>query len=335
MKGTVILKMFMVVALFFLSSCKEYFITTKVNSDGTIERTFILKVDDHEDKIPEYFNAPEWTHSLKSDSARKEKTITFTRKYSSFDEISQTKSVPFVDLDKFVNIKVEKQFKFFFTYYSYKETYKSFGDLRSIPFNKIFTLEEIDKIKTWKDSSWSKQRIDLLNAVVLLEGCFKEMKGYLSKEANTGLSRLDSPDERIKMYKEIAHSNNTDDESNRILSKYTSETACKEINEFFTDKTGKWKETESGKKENAKEVFSASYNNSILLPGIITSSNAKTIEGNKVSWKFDQEIFKFFDYEMSAESREVNTWFIIVSGIIVLLLITLLILPKFRKKAAF
>ena len=74
------------------------------------------------------------------------------------------------------------------------------------------------------------------------------------------------------------------------------------------------------------------YKNEVTIPGIILSTNAKTIEGNKAVWEFDENRFCYVDYKMVVKSRAVNVWAFIVSGVIVLAVIVLLIIPKFKKK---
>ena len=68
------------------------------------------------------------------------------------------------------------------------------------------------------------------------------------------------------------------------------------------------------------------------MPGIILNTNAKTVEGNKVIWEFDENRFCYEDFNMTVQSRVVNVWAFVVSGVIVLVVIILLLLPKFKKK---
>jgi hypothetical protein len=67
-------------------------------------------------------------------------------------------------------------------------------------------------------------------------------------------------------------------------------------------------------------ITSNTYGNKLLMPGIITSTNAKSMNGNILSWEIEPGEFFFYDYVMNAESRMMNKWAFWVSGILVLLL---------------
>jgi hypothetical protein len=75
-----------------------------------------------------------------------------------------------------------------------------------------------------------------------------------------------------------------------------------------------------------------SYKSEVTMPGIILNTNAKTIEGNKVVWEFDADRFCYEDFTMTVQSRVVNVWTFIVSGVIVLVVIILLLLPRMRRR---
>jgi hypothetical protein len=59
------------------------------------------------------------------------------------------------------------------------------------------------------------------------------------------------------------------------------------------------------------------YASVVEMPGIITDTNAPTVEGNKVTWRG----FKSYegDFEMWVESRVVNWWSLVVTGLIMVL----------------
>ena len=67
-------------------------------------------------------------------------------------------------------------------------------------------------------------------------------------------------------------------------------------------------------------ITANTYGNKLLMPGIITSTNARSMNGNILSWEIEPGEFFFYDYIMNAESRMMNKWAFWVSGIVVLLL---------------
>ncbi len=336
MKGKPVFKIFMVITLFFLSSCREYFITTKINSDGTVERTVLFKEDNNSgsrEMRESQINKPGWDIVTSLDSSNSKITITGKRIYSSFDEVNGETTNPYNFSKPIIDVKIEKHFRFFFTYYTYKESYMPYEIYTKIPINKFFTPEELSKIKENIDSSWIKQKLDIYDNVILFDRYFDVMEESLFNNDGIAISKLISKDKKLELFIELAKSNKKDDEINGILKKYFDEKIAYKIIQFFnssekTDRNEKLKQI-----DDIYSDYNGSFTNNVIMPGIITSSNSKAIEGNKVNWTFDQDRFKFFSYEMTAESREVNTWVIIISGLVVLLLAIGLLLPKLRKKA--
>jgi hypothetical protein len=70
-----------------------------------------------------------------------------------------------------------------------------------------------------------------------------------------------------------------------------------------------------------QSITSNTYGNQLLMPGIITATNAKSMNGNILSWEIEPGEFFFYDFVMSAESRMMNKWAFWVSGAVVLLLL--------------
>ena len=67
------------------------------------------------------------------------------------------------------------------------------------------------------------------------------------------------------------------------------------------------------------------YTNEVIMPGLILDTNAKDVEGNSVQWKFDYNRFLWEDYTMWVESRVVNRWAMILTGILCMILVAGLI----------
>jgi hypothetical protein len=67
------------------------------------------------------------------------------------------------------------------------------------------------------------------------------------------------------------------------------------------------------------------------MPGLITGTNSSVLSGNRVSWDVFPMAFLLEDYTMVAESRVINVWAFIVSGMVLLGLISLLVV-KSRKR---
>jgi len=76
--------------------------------------------------------------------------------------------------------------------------------------------------------------------------------------------------------------------------------------------------------------MSQKYTLEAEMPGLITKTNSTIMYGNTVSWDVHSLSFYFEDYEMYVESRIVNYWAFILSGIVVLLLLIALVVKTFK-----
>ncbi len=328
MNARTILKLFFISALFLLSSCKEYFITTKINSDGTVEKTIIVKQDRNDGKFEAeaWLKKEGWNVVLSADSSASKNILTATKIFPSFEAFD---SALVLNAKGFVPVfatRIEKHFRFFFTYFTYKETYKAQQFYKPMPVDRYFTPDELGKLKEGIDSAWTKNKLEEYNNYIMLDSYFEIMnREFLSKD-KIDLNSLIPADKKKLLFAELSAPGKKDDEIEAVLKNYFGSQIALKIVEFS--------KTKNPEIENMDKTFSVSdgaYNNSVIMPGIITSSNSKIIEGNRVTWKFDQDKFKFFDFEMTAESREVNVWVIVVSSVIILLLLAGLLISRIRK----
>jgi hypothetical protein len=74
------------------------------------------------------------------------------------------------------------------------------------------------------------------------------------------------------------------------------------------------------------------YVNEVEMPGIILSTNANAVEGNKAIWHFNEDRFAFMSYTMNVESRTANLWTTYVTGGVLIVIVVLLLLPRVKSK---
>jgi hypothetical protein len=78
-------------------------------------------------------------------------------------------------------------------------------------------------------------------------------------------------------------------------------------------------------------ILLETYPETVEMPGLITETNSMMLKGNQVSWEIQPLTLMFQPYEMVVESRVVNKWAFVVTGIILLLLIFVLIVKAVKK----
>ncbi|MFH1296964.1 MAG: hypothetical protein ABIJ04_06795, partial [Bacteroidota bacterium] len=73
-----------------------------------------------------------------------------------------------------------------------------------------------------------------------------------------------------------------------------------------------------------------SYPETVEMPGLIIKTNSQMLKGNQVSWEIQPLSLLFEKYEMDVESRVVNNWAFILTGIVLLSLIIVLIVKAVK-----
>lgn len=74
------------------------------------------------------------------------------------------------------------------------------------------------------------------------------------------------------------------------------------------------------------------YDNRLLMPGLLTDTNAELLRGDTLMWDVDLIKFIDSDYVMFAESKVTNYWTYVLSGFIILMAVTIPFLGKLRKQ---
>jgi len=67
------------------------------------------------------------------------------------------------------------------------------------------------------------------------------------------------------------------------------------------------------------------------MPGLITGTNSAMLAGNQVAWDLFPMAFLLEDYTMEVESRVLNVWAFVLSGLVILALVSLLIFKSVKK----
>ncbi len=354
-----------------LYSCgNNYTITTKIFRDGSCERIITIKGDSAEIFNGEYpvSEGDGWETNLEIIDEKEEKYLFTAKKH--YPDIKSLKNDFFneenPELKVNSNISLKRRFRWFYTYLNYNEIYETLSPFNRIPAREYFTDEEISLIEdppddenlaTEEDSLRSDQFDNIFEKKVekwLLRNTFEELFYIISQ----GAVKLKSPDitnstlsqAKEKLIYLIENFDNEISDENEELIELTNQ-AENDIIDFNTwflliekilDSKDIWKIAESEK--SLLEEFSRKYQiideysifneytSNVQMPGLLLSTNAKTIEGNTVSWNFGLLQFLIMDYEMEVESRLINIWAFGLSGLFVLVILTGIIAGILRKR---
>jgi len=320
----------MILILLFASGCKkDKKTTTKINRDGSCERTvFVESVKDTASPIPVYKDKT-WNVRVEGDS---EKVYVASKK---FDDVNQMNN-EYRDPNEFgIDIKFEKKFRWFYTYFDYKETYKSYFPFKNISLDSFLTKEEYAQYEKGDTSKAFKKRLDefltrnifeefyeqLVDSVRSLNDSSLPVNAFLVKKVEF-INWLTDPTKNLKGLDIL--------DKIHDIRKYLEKNIGLKLNDNLERQMDGISHSIGQKFQSMMD--GGKYINEISMPGIILNTNANTVEGNIVSWKFDQDKFCYTDCTMTVESRIANTWATYATGGVLIVLVALLILPRLRRK---
>jgi hypothetical protein len=372
-----ILKILAVILLFLFNSCIDHYsISTKINADGSLDRTIQVVADDSTSvfegnlKIPSDTSwkiSTRWIYSVEGDTTSEKKfEYTASKHFSNIHELNKYLTVV-GDTTTFIKIsgRLEKKFRWFYTYYSYAETYQ-----KSFPFNqfspdkfinenelsyfyddKYIYVKEKDSLVHLKDLDKIPvlNHQDSLRMEDLGNNILKKLSTYIGKSIYeeyyqyllTELKTLDNAKyQYLLKNKDSIYSHSRLSDALTDLKEQKGdpfETINQEIG-LSTDSVEKLNPSAfkplNTKIENTINLFfdDQKIRNEVSLPGELLNTNADSISRGIAYWNYNEHYFFLSDYRLLAESRTINRWTFYLTGIIAvalgLSLITTLISRK-------
>lgn len=323
------------------SACREITVTTVVNGDGSFSRIVTITGDSSEVFKPDlpYPVDSSWVMQTGKDSADTGKFhVTYTKHYNNSEELnSEILGDTGWRRQLARRIDITKRFRFFYSYLEYKEVYSSANPFSSLPYKDYITPEEYlwitrqKPVQNHSDSARLKAAEDKVDEY-LMEAATREAEKIMAD----GFHRLNDPRLDPKRIAEFH------DSISRIFSKWDPSKLADLIGTY-----SKWMDnpavlrlhelkppvfTDFEKKLELLEqlVFMEGFRVEAEMPGLITATNSSVMKGNRVSWEVFPMAFMFEDYKMTAESRVINLWAFILSGIVLLGLVVLLVVKSMK-----
>jgi hypothetical protein len=328
---------------------------TEINPDGSCSRSFTREVDSafmigdtaKSNPFPVDIDASwkiSWSDSntavhtgwpLKTwegndKDKNKNTNATAWRKYNSVAEMAEHFRLKKSDDWSAIKPRYEfnKKFRWFYTYYTYKEIYPKLKTFDKVPFEKFMTSEEAE--------FWFSGRPDLLkgmNGVEIreyigkLENKYNHwftnnlwiveydelLKNYnLLNDKTISRTRLEQArDSVFNKYAPMADSNGPEMDMEASLNKYFNTNVFSQLWEK-PDGAMKKFEDNSYNLEFLK-YFGRSFSYELLMPGKIIQPDNAILHGDTLIWKLDAYRMVHNDYEIVAQSRKTNTWAFVLS----------------------
>jgi hypothetical protein len=329
--------------LLLFGSCREVTVTTKVNPDGTFTRIITVTGDSAEvmtGDLP-YPVDETWTRVFSKDTSDSAKFIqTYSKSFRSSDKLNEeirNDTGSYSILDR--NISVSKKFRFFFSYLTFKEVYNYADAFTGLDYHEFLTEDDIQWFSVMKlpvtpaDSLHKKEAEDKVFDFLIASAAAEVeaiMRDGIKKLNNPLLNPVDISQYHDSIYKEINAWNNSSEL--RIIEdfrRWSGNDAFLLLNDLdpplfenFVKKVLAFD----------RVIGLESFTEEVEMPGLITGTNSPMLNGNLVRWDFQPMNVIIRDYEMVVESRVINYWAFIVSGIVLLALVVLLILKAILKQ---
>ena len=334
----------LLVLLITFSGCREITVTTKINKNGSFTRTITIRGDSSElyDAGLPYPVDGTWISHVEPDTTEAGKFILAYSKTYATNDLLTAEIKNDTSWKKQLNRKIEikKRVGLFYSYITYSETYRAANPFKTLNQQDFLTENDLKYIQaayiplTKQDSSLVEQAEAKMEDYLLqsisheISNVLKEGILYLNKPyIDTSLVGLykDSIDVKLSDW-----SFSQPGEFIGYFSEWTNYPEIAELNKIqpslFDVQNQKFELIE-------KLIEMEGFTNEIEMPGLITATNSTNIIGNRLSWPVDSDSFLFCDYEMSAESRVINSWGFIFSGIIILTFFLVLLLKTSKNQS--
>lgn len=317
-----------------MTSCEFDVATeTTVHPDGSLDKIITVEKTD---SINYLFNVTTWDKSIiererESTSVDSLQTLSkneidkftsFHKKFSSAEEANTELSV-LSDTLLQVTSRFEKQFRWFYTYITYSETYHKLNKLKLNP-EDFFTHEDYAFIDRLPAEGQKISKADELYLKILHDKIFNEYgeKAIYDEWISLALIVVNTQpgiDSLKKHTNDFRNALEKIDESSigedklllATLDSFKIPIDQTKVMEFQKAQRKFWKKiafisvTSDGK-----------FTNRINMPWTLVNSNADSVAGNSLFWSPPSIKFLLKDYTMQAESRSLNWWAVIASAIV-------------------
>lgn len=330
--------------LLLLTSCLDTEIKTVVHEDGTFTRT-ITFTSDSATIAERKFKLPldtVWSLTVAKLEPKKW-ALTAERTFATTEEMNLalqgTRGKHYTSVVEF-----EKQFQWFFTRYRYLETFKCYRLVNAVPMERYVSNEEIDIFVSHEINKKPYSPDDSVK-LAAAEKRFEEWQKSNLFEAYyneflKGVTMLKSPrltPEKVTSMK-------------RVLYEQTADSIMRQNGQYKQWRQGLMKVLRTpdvGKAFLAnRRGFDSllaevefqesgplgSFKLAVTMPGLITSTNSESMEGNTVRWENFISQAYLRDTKLSVESQSVNWWAVIGSGIVILMILAYFVASLLRKK---
>ena len=323
--------------------CLEIETTTRVNDDGTLHRMVEVTGDSSTLASGDYPVAlgGQWETTLDRADDKKFR-LRATRTFQNVDELNEAiRGEPGRTLA--FQARLERRFLWFTTTFRYEETLARFYPFNEVPVTEFVSPHEIDLFlhHELEDEPYptpgdslalddASDRFDEWEKRNRFEAFFRELMTGVERAADPQLTPEKLAAGKEELYR-LAFQN-----ANPARAEHLAEVAADRFGKGPIDRAREANregfDAYERKIDFLESVASTGFKTKIEMPGLITDTNARTIEGNTVSWPDFKAYTYVRDYTVWVESRMINWWAIIITGVIVLAIMALFAVSALRRR---
>lgn len=228
-----------------------------------------------------------------------------------------------------VKHRLDKQFRWFYTYYDFSETYPQIESPVDIPLDSFMTHDEIMYWFTGEPNVMQGMNgIEVREYIGKIEDSYehwfsqnswnahyKEMLAHYDLLSNPPVTKEELTQLRDSIYKTKVRQD-TDFKMHHVLNEFFNTTA---FTPLWQDDKSVMREFEKNYLLETISYLESSFHYKLILPGTIVDAGNATINSDTLHWKLDAYRLYPAEYTLHAQSRKANVWIFILSGLIVLI----------------
>jgi hypothetical protein len=318
--------------LMLFSSCLDINTTSQVNTNGSVLRTITIADDSasiYGGDFPFVIDST-WSRTIEHGEKEKQFKLTAIKLFQNVDELNRAFAGSFGKTLQY-RFELEKSFRWFFTTYRYREINLPYMQYTSIPATDYFSAAEIEfhqqhpddvQLPLTRGDSLAMlalgPRVEEYEALNRFEPVFAAFVNGVKLLNDPSLNPTFVEQHKDTLFKRSAKYTKAE-KIDTLEFVFASLLKTPLVHKAWLAGAHSFDEIRSRLTFEDK-AKSNSYVTNVVMPGLITNTNARTVEGSKVTWRDFKNYAHEAEYTMWVESRQVNWWALILTGAVVLTL---------------
>ena len=314
--------MSLIIMVMTFSACEhKVYMETTVHEDGSLDKTILLETADTTKNFVGIGTNSGWTmmtHAIEDTTNKDDKkwNVTYQKKFASADEANAELATASDTLSR-VSSRFDKEFRWFYTYLNYSETYHTINRM-TLPPDDYVAQEDyafiarlpaegttISKADSLYLTELHKKIFDIYGVRAIYEAHYS-LNEKLIRESGLENRWLDTlKKHKEDMYQRLVKNQNVPDD---FMYKSMDSLGIPIPMEKMRSRYDELYKLEDAKTNFINHASEGKYTHKINMPWSVVQTNADSVSGNQLMWSPPSIKFLLNDYTMYAEARKVNYW---------------------------